>query len=231
MTGCLAISFLREEVNHKQLCAPLLVILHPLAGLCAPHCWSLWTTIAGFLPLNQVGQYSRGVLPPNPGKASPTSERTSIVLGPCIFLNQVGQYPPNPAKLKQDTGKPFNPHGIALFKEDKYLVSADFIVPSSTVAGPIVGSNAVRVFDGKTFEYLRTVIPGTGSDGANGFMDIQWVGDVVIASSVANGQCEEEKKVPRCWPSHFSLGSDLGSLGKFPRLPWFWAERSHQQIQ
>lgn len=101
-------------------------------------------------------------------------------------LNLVGQYPPQPSLLKNLTGSPFQPHGIARSNDGKYVLAGDFIVPITTVLTPIVGSNAVRIFNGSTYAYIKTLRAPSGQ-GANGFMDVKWVKNVAIASSFFNG--------------------------------------------
>lgn len=80
--------------------------------------------------------------------------------------------------------KGFNPHGISIRPEYNLMVTTDFVVPSSTINGPIVVQNRVRVWNLNRRSIIRTIeLPNAG-----GTMDIQLIPRDILARAVVPGQ-------------------------------------------
>lgn len=101
---------------------------------------------------------------------------------------RVAEFDKNGQLLKEWPNNPpadgFSPHGISIRPEVNLMVTTDFVVPASTIGGPIVVQNKVRIWDLSK----REIINAVSMPNAGGTMDIQLIPRDAKKRAVVPGQ-------------------------------------------
>lgn len=61
------------------------------------------------------------------------------------------------AEWPKDAPADLTPHGISINYERNLMVTSDFLVPASTMTGPVIGRQSLRVWDLKSKVIIRTI--------------------------------------------------------------------------